>query len=117
MNQQSTSLHSLDFGDLVQLGPFQAEVSAAALSLKTLRTSAVDDSPKPARSSVKDLTNRHRERLGTLTKSLEAVQHYLDAEHLDSVPELKSSLQRYVLQAQRHHREMQEALDELSELT
>ena len=117
VNQQSTSLHSLDFGDLVQLGPFQAEVSAAALSLKTLRTSAVDDSPKPARSSVKDLTNRHRERLGTLTKSLEAVQHYLDAEHLDSVPELKSSLQRYVLQAQRHHREMQEALDELSELT
>ena len=117
VNEQSTLLQSLDFGDLVQLGPFQAEVSAASLSLKTLRTAAIEDSPKPARSSVKELTNRHRERLGTLTKSLAAVQLYLDAEHLDSVPELKSSLQRYVLQAQRHHREMQEALDQLSELT
>ncbi len=117
VNEQATVLQSLDFGDLVQLGPFQAEVSAASLSLKTLRTGPIEDSPKPARSSVKELTNRHRERLGTLTKSLAAVQHYLDAEHLDSVPELKSSLQRYVLQAQRHHREMQEALDQLSELT
>jgi hypothetical protein len=65
-------------------------------------------------SAVRELAARHRRRLGALNKSLDAVQLHLDSAHLDAVPELKSAVQQYVLYAQRHHREVQDALERLS---
>lgn len=116
VNDRPVSLQSLDFGDLLEMGPFRAEVSAAAIRLKTVRP-ALEQAATIRRATVGELSERHRQRLGILTRSLATVQLYLDDEHLNSVPELKSTLQSYIQQAQRHHREMQEALDELSGLT
>ena len=122
VNDRPAAVQSLDIGDVLQMGPFQAEVTAAPISLKRARPVPADDSRggeatvgDAGSSAVRELTTRHRQRLGTLSESLATVQTYLDAAHLDAVPELKSELQRYVLQAQRHHREMQEALDQLSQ--
>jgi hypothetical protein len=65
--------------------------------------------------TIQELATEHRQRLGELNKSLDSVQVYLDSEHLNTVPDLKMALQKYILHAQRHHREMQEALERMSE--
>ena len=116
VNDQPTLLESLDIGDILHLGAFRAEVSTAPFSLKATRPVPQQAPPsEPKRTAaVRELATRHRQRLGVLNKSLEAMQVYLDAEHLEGVPELKTALQQYVLHAQRHHRDVQEALERLS---
>lgn len=106
INDLPVRFQSLDIGDRLQLGPFQAEVCTAPFSLK---------SPPPApQIKVRELAARHRQRLGSLNKSLKAIQVYLDTEHLDAIPELKTALQQYLQHAERHHQEIQEALERLS---
>jgi len=108
VNDHPVSLTSLDVGDRLQFGAFEAEVSVAPVSLKLPRHTS--DSTQ---STVRQLASQHRKRLGVLSKSLSKVQVYLDSDHLDSIPELKTALQQYILHAQRHHREMQQALETL----
>ena len=112
VNDQPVLLQSLDIGDRLQFGAFVAEVSTAPFSLKTPRP--VPKVEPKRNQSVRELATRHRQRLGVLNKSLDAMQVFLDGEQLDSVPELKTTLQQYVLHAQRHHREVQEALERLA---
>lgn len=109
VNEQQLCVASLDIGDTIQLGPFRAEVSVAPFSLQSNKPAKVE--PKTA---IRELAGQHRQRLGALNQSLSAVQVYLDSDHLDGIPELKMALQQYVLHAQRHHREMQEALERLA---
>lgn len=109
VNDRQIVVESLDIGDTIQLGPFRAEVSVAPFSLK-----AAQPARHEARNAIRELAGQHRQRLGALNQSLSAVQVYLDSEHLDGVPELKMALQQYVLHAQRHHREMQDALERLA---
>lgn len=108
------SPQSLDIGDRLQFGEFQAEVTAAPFT----NVPASDQSTKPRTvqkvHSVRELAARHRTHLATLNESLNSVQHYLDTDHFDSHPELKTAIQQYVLHAQRHHREMQDALESLA---
>lgn len=106
VNDHPLRFQSLDIGDRLRLGPFPVEVCAAPFSLK---------SPPAPQTKVRELATRHRQRLGALDKSLNAVQVYLDDEHLNAIPELKTALQQYVARAQRYHREMQEALEKLSD--
>lgn len=109
INDRSVNVDALEIGDTIQLGPFHAEVSVAPF---------IPEPSKPAplepETTVHELAVQHRQRLGALNQSLSAVQVYLDSDHLDGIPELKLALQQYVLHAQRHHREIQEALDQLS---
>lgn len=102
---------SLDVGDAIQMGPFAAEVSTTPYSPKPFaEIPATTAEP----SAVSELAVRHRQRVGTLNKSLEAVKLFLDEEHLNVVPELKTALQRYISQAQKHHREIQDAIERLA---
>lgn len=112
-NDQPVAWQSLDMGDRVQFGRFQAEVSTAPT--KSQKTVPTPPSEPKANGAVRKLAKQHRQRLGALNKSLNAVQLYLDSAHLDTVPELKQALQQYFLHAERHHREMQEALEQLAE--
>lgn len=116
VNEQPFVVESLDIGDTIQLGPFRAEVSVAPFSLKSNRPAKVETKPAKVevQSAIRELAGQHRQRLGALNESLSAVQVYLDSEHLDGIPELKMALQQYVLHAQRHHREMQDALERLA---
>jgi hypothetical protein len=106
VNDRFARQQLLDVGDRLMLGPFAVELSSSPPAAK----------PREARvtSAVRELAARHRRRLGALNKSLDAVQLHLDSAHLDAVPELKSAVQQYVLYAQRHHREVQDALERLS---
>jgi pSer/pThr/pTyr-binding forkhead associated (FHA) protein len=112
VNDRPVLLESLDFGDKLQLGRFQAEVCAAPISLKSPRPIPTGEPRNTA--AVLDLAARHRKRLGALNKSLADVKVYLDAGHPENVPELKTALTRYIQHAQRHHSEMQQALERLS---
>lgn len=118
VNDHPVLLESLDLGDALQLGAFHAELSAAPF-LKTPRPVPRIESAPPIESknaaAVRELATRHRQRLGALNKSLAGVQVYLDSEHLNAIPELKTALEQYILRAQRHHLEMQQALDRLSD--
>ena len=137
VNGKPILLESLDVGDKLGLGAFQADVStvsirqkkvprkietaasngsaprtaAAKTAASTTATSAV---AAPRTVTVRELAVRHRKRVGALNKSLDDVRLYLDSQHLDAVPELKIALQQYVQHAQRYHREMQEALEQLA---
>jgi hypothetical protein len=110
------SLQSLDVGDKVRLGEFQAEVTAASFMVKPPDAEPKKPPSVPQVTSVRELADQHRTQLRTLTESLEAVQYYLDTDHLDGLPELKTAIQQYVLHAQRHHRETQAALESLAEI-
>jgi hypothetical protein len=137
VNGQPMSLQSLDVGDKLELGAFQADVSTASIRQKKvprkIETAVSNASaprsaaPKTAASTtatsgvaasktvtVRELATRHRKRVGALNKSLDDVRLYLDSQHLDAIPELKIALQQYVQHAQRYHREMQEALEQLA---
>jgi len=109
VNGRPVSLQALDLGDVLELGPFRTELCTAPLSLKTPPPAGVT-----ANAAVRELASEHRERLGALRESLSEVQYYVDSEHLDHVPELKSALLKYVQLAQRHHDELQSALDRLA---
>lgn len=113
VNDQQLLAQSLDVGDTLKFGAFHAEVGTAPFSPKAV-TPVPPPQGEPKRSAVRELATRHRQRLGVLNKSLDTVQVYLDSDHLDSIPELKTALQQYILHAQRHHREVQEALERLS---
>ncbi|MBS0205377.1 MAG: hypothetical protein JSS49_20935 [Planctomycetes bacterium] len=110
VNEQKLLLESLDLGDVVQLGAFRAEVSAAPFESKSTLAPPVEKTGN----TIQELATEHRQRLGELNQSLDTVQVYLDSEHLNAVPDLKIALQKYILHAQRHHREMQAALERLS---
>ena len=118
VNGHPVLLESLDLGDALQLGAFHAEVSAAPFSLRTPRPVPTIESVPPVESpnaaAVRELAARHRQRLGVLNQSLAGVQVYLDSEHLNAIPELKTALEQYILRAQRHHIEVQQALKRLS---
>lgn len=109
VNDQPVTLHSLDPGDMLQLGLFRAEICSSA---PAAAEATVDD--LPATAAVRELASEHRQRLGELNDSLAEIQVYLDSPHLDTVPEFKSALRHYVQQVQRHHRELQDALDRLA---
>lgn len=111
VNERTLLLESLDLGDMLQLGAFRAEVSAAPF----VPQPAAMIPAVPPTTTIQELATEHRQRLGELNKSLDSVQVYLDSEHLNAVPDLKMALQKYILHAQRHHREMQEALERMSE--
>jgi FHA domain len=108
--QPISGVQSLDVGDKIQLGEFVAEVAAVPFTTKPVKQRPT---PKPA--SVRELVNQHRTHLGTIKESFETVQYYLDTDHLDGLPELKTALQQYVLHVQKHHRELQSALERLAE--
>jgi hypothetical protein len=112
--QLLASMQSLDVGDKLTFGAFEAEVTAASFAVEPMIAKAEKPRTAPKVSSVRELASRHRTHLGTLNESLDTVQYYLDTDHLDGLPELKTALQQYVLHAQRHHREMQEALENLA---
>jgi hypothetical protein len=142
VNGQPLLLQSLDIGDKLELGAFQADVSTASIRQKKVtrkietatsnasgprsaaqktaastipaRTSAASAVAASKTVTVRELATRHRKRVGVLNKSLDDVRLYLDSQHLDNIPELKTALQQYVQHAQRYHREMQEALEQLA---
>ena len=117
VNGRRVCFAPLDIGDVLQLGPFRVAVTAAAFGM-------VDSNFSRAKSPVSgtivqdkalvELATRHRELLGELNAGLSEVQSYLDAESLDEAPQLKAALDQYVRQANRHHREMVEALETLA---
>lgn len=107
--QLISGVQSLDIGDKIQLGEFIAEVAAVPFTVKPAK-----QRPAPKPMSVRELATQHRMHLGTIKESFETVQHYLDTDHLDGLPDLKTALQQYVLHVQRHHRELQSALERLA---
>ncbi|HEY4260207.1 MAG TPA: FHA domain-containing protein [Schlesneria sp.] len=111
-DQLIDSLQRLDVGDNLRLGEFQAEVTAASFAAEPVVAEPTPIIPKVT--SVRELADQHRTHLGTLSESLEMVQYYLDTDHLDGFPELKTAIQQYVLHAQRHQRETQAALENLA---
>ncbi|MEK6257059.1 MAG: FHA domain-containing protein [Planctomycetota bacterium] len=117
VNGRPVSFTSLDIGDVLQLGPFRVTVTAAAFgamgSIASHATSPEPDAVVPSKAIV-ELATRHRELLGELNEGLSEVQSFLDAEPLDEAPQLKASLEHYVRQASRHHREMVERLETLA---
>ena len=117
VNNRCVSFAPLDIGDALQLGPFRVTVTAAAFGLTGSNASRTK-SPEPDTvgpdKAVIELATRHRELLGELNEGLSEVQSCLDAEPLDEAPQLKAALEDYVRQANRHHREMFEALGALA---
>lgn len=109
-NHVARRVVALDIGDRLEFGPFQAEVTTAPISLKGRQES----SSELQAAAIRKLSDEHRQRLGVLKKSLGEVQLYLDAEHLNAVPGLKSALADYVQGVERHHRAIQMALDSLA---
>lgn len=108
INDRPIHFAPLDIGDTVQLGVFRVTVTAAALGVVAPKTEP-GKSPATDKALI-ELANRHRELLGELNTGLKDVQSCLDAELLDDAPQLKGSLEQYVRQANRHHREMLESL-------
>jgi pSer/pThr/pTyr-binding forkhead associated (FHA) protein len=115
-DQYIDSLQALDVGDKLRLGEFQAEVTAASFTAEPTVAESTKSPSVPKITSVRELADQHRTHLETLSESLETVQYYLDTDHLDGLPELKTAIQQYVLHAQRHHRETQAALESLAEI-
>ena len=117
VNNRCVSFAPLDIGDVLQLGPFRVTVTAAAFGVMDSNFSRTK-SPEPDTviqdKALVELATRHRELLGELNEGLSEVQSYLDAEPLDEAPQLKAALDQYVRQANRHHREMVEALETLA---
>lgn len=112
VNGRRVSLAPLDIGDALQLGPFRVTVTAAAFGVMGSNASRTKSS-EPDKNVI-ELASRHRELLGELNEGLSEVQSCLDVEPLDEAPQLKAALEQYVRQANRHHREMVEALDALA---
>jgi|GEM_PF-3404777 len=108
INDRPIHFAPLDIGDTVQLGVFRVTVTAAALGVVAPKTEP-GKSPATDKALI-ELANRHRELLGELNTGLKDVQSCLDAELLADAPQLKGSLEQYVRQANRHHREMLESL-------
>ncbi len=115
-DQLIDSLQTLDVGDKLRLGEFHAEVTAASFTVESTDAKPTKPPSVPKVTSVRELADQHRTHLETLSESLETVQYYLDTDHLDGLPELKTAIQQYVLHAQRHHRETQAALESLAEI-
>ncbi len=108
VNDRPIHFAPLDIGDTLQLGVFRVTVTAAAFGVVAPK---MEPGKSPAiDKTLIELANRHRELLGELNTGLKDVQSYLDAELLDDAPQLKGSLEQYVRQANRHHREMLESL-------
>lgn len=113
-DQLVDSLQALDVGDHLRFGEFQAEVTAASFTAESAAADSMKPPSAPKVTSIRELADQHRTHLGTLSESLETVQYYLDTDHLDGLPELKTAIQQYVLHAQRHYRETQAALESLA---
>ena len=117
VNDSVARLQPLDIGDRLQLGQFQAEVSAAPFDQisQAPATTPVLAAGSPGDSRLRELVSSHRQRLGSLNQSLSVLQKHLNDDHLSSVPELKTALETYVETVRQHHQEMQAALEQLSD--
>jgi hypothetical protein len=117
VNGRPICFASLDIGDALQLGPFRVTVTAAAFGVgdpNPVRSTSPEPEQAVPDKTVVALATRHRELLGELNEGLSEVESCLDAETLDEAPELRASLEQYVRQARRHHREMLESLESLA---